>query len=49
MGDERIEIAPRSLLFWLAVLAATIAGIGLYFAFARGMGPAVPPSVEAGK
>jgi hypothetical protein len=46
MDKDRIEVPGSELLRWAVVAAIIIAGIGLYFYFARSTQPVVPPSVQ---
>ena len=46
MDHDRVELSGSELFRWLVVAALIIAGIGLFFYFARSSKPVVPPSVE---
>jgi hypothetical protein len=46
MDDDRVVVSGSELVRWLIIAAVIIAGIGLFFYFARSTEPAVPPSVE---
>jgi hypothetical protein len=46
MDRDREVLTGSELLRWLAVAALIVAGIGLFFYFARSTRPVVPPSVE---
>lgn len=46
MDDDRAEVTGSELVRWLIVAALIVAGIGLFFYFAKSTQPVVPPTVE---
>ena len=46
MDHDREVLTGSELFRWLIVAALIVAGIGLFFYFARSTRPVVPPSVE---
>ena len=46
MDDDRVVLTGSDLVRWLIVAALVVAGIGLFFYFAKSTDPVVPPTVE---
>jgi hypothetical protein len=46
MDHDRAEVTGSELVRWLIVAALIVAGIGLFFYFAKSTQPVVPPTVE---
>lgn len=46
MDKDRVEVAGSELIRWAIVAAIIIAGIVLFFYFARSTAPVVPPTVQ---
>jgi hypothetical protein len=46
MDHDRVELTGSDLVRWLIVAALVVAGIGLFFYFAKSTEPVVPPTVE---
>ncbi len=46
MDHDRVALTGSELVRWIIVAALIIAGIVLFFYFARSTAPVVPPSVE---
>jgi hypothetical protein len=46
MEHDRVELTGSELVRWLIVAALVVAGIGLFFYFAKSTEPVVPPTVE---
>lgn len=46
MDRDRISLTGSELFRWILVAALIVAGIGLFFYFARSTQPIVPPTVE---
>jgi hypothetical protein len=46
MDDDRVTLSGSELVRWIVVAVLIIAGIGLFFYFARSSKPAVPPTVQ---
>ncbi len=46
MDHDRVVLTGSELVRWLIVAALIVAGIGLFFYYARSTRPVVPPTVE---
>ncbi|MDQ3224187.1 MAG: hypothetical protein M3Q75_12075 [Gemmatimonadota bacterium] len=46
MDHDRVVLTGSELFRWIMVAALILAGLGLFFYFARSAQPVVPPSVE---
>ncbi len=46
MDQDRVVLTGSELVRWIILAALVVAGIGLFFYFAKSAQPVVPPTVE---